>query len=257
MLQKVITRKLRDTPGGLEFVARGLWLPMMQRVARSLPAAQLHVYCQVLSGSLPTAEALAGWGYQIDQRCPLCRRCRDTQWHRAWECDHPSVVQVRSQHFGEDFLEQVHRADQNSFLLSRLWVPYPDLPSPVEDWMLFFFGSDGTPVDEFQFEAEDDLYTDGSCLQPETEEIARAGISVVQMRGDQLVRGVYSPLPAQFLQAASDAEHGALAVACLRRKNPTPEQVPKPISVDCASLFLGTRDPPRALSGASRLSFFW
>ena len=33
--------------------------------------------------------------------------------------------------------------------------------------------------------------------------------------------------------------------------------MPKPISVDCAALFLGTRDPPKALSGYSRLSFFW
>jgi len=152
-------------------------------------------------------------------------------------------------------VDQAIAAGPENSLVSKLWVPWPDLPGPVKDWELQFCDQNGAPCPPFFFQPSDKLFTDGSAFHGDKEELARGGVSVVHMEGEIMQRGVWAPLPCEFKQQAADTENAALAVSVLRRDS-TPEEC-EPVNVDCASLFAGTRNPSKALDGASRLSFFW
>ncbi len=56
--------------------------------------------------ALVTRKELCRMGYDVSPLCPMCQKCEDSVFHRAWECDHPEVAEARSRVAEPDLVRQ-------------------------------------------------------------------------------------------------------------------------------------------------------
>ena len=115
---------------------------------------------------------------------------------------------------------------------------------------------DGAPAEgcpEVVFEAGATIYTDGSCVEPADDTLARAAFAIWQRRADGKEVAFMAAVPCRYPQTAAMAEHMAAPYA--RGKIPPPGE--GEILTDCASVVTAHKAPVAAVKGDKGFSHLW
>ena len=157
---------------------------------------------------------LAEAGLIDSEACPLCDCGKDdTIFHRAWECQHPDVVEARRRHAGQDLIRQALEAGPSSALFTRALAEHPchRMPQVLPQQMRFTYNSHEL-TDQKDWKLEGNVYYDGSCIRAHCTELSRAAFAVVQMNGQEVVaklQGTVPPNMPQTSQAEQRSVQGA------------------------------------------------
>ena len=120
----------------------------------------------VAANAFWTAKRLNEAGLIDSPLCPLCNcGLEDTIFHRAWECQHPDVVEARKRHAGQELIRQALEAGQSSALFTRALAEHPVHRMPqVLPQQLRFTHNACEITDQQQWKLGGNIYYDGSCI---------------------------------------------------------------------------------------------
>ena len=181
-----------------------------------LSARGKAVLASAFSGSIWTCADLAAAGYEVEDRCPLCRAAADTLEHRIWHCNAPEAIAERSKVPSEVVMEA--RRDPRTALITMLRAPTVDFrhPPPAQDPPTYietfapgpgvWSRVEGKPnLDEAD---EPILFIDGSCFPVKYKSGWRAGWSNADIshRSGQPLMRMFGAVPGYLPQTAPGAE---------------------------------------------------
>jgi hypothetical protein len=194
------------------------------RSSRALSLSAKKALLAFMAGKYPTRTVLAGWGYQVDVRCPYCGR-PDTAFHRIWQCSLAADPEGMTKRL---------RKWTGQPLANRgiLMLPPPAKTAPSLEVRYTLFGRSVTAAQFGKFLPEDGpVYIDGSVLHGRTP-FASAGWAAVQVVGGVVSRSIMAPLDPDFPASSDFAEH----VGCHFAASHASSTKPVEIVSDCASV---------------------
>ena len=130
-------------------------------------------------------------------------------FHRCYTC--PSIIGRAKHCLGESFFNSIIAAGDSSPLANQLLMPLP-IPTPPDSVprVKYINMEPGTLFDP----ADGKVYGDGSCYNPASKWLARAGFAAVQVdQGGEVIRAIYGNVPASLPQTSLAAEYLAFVSA--------------------------------------------
>ena len=167
----------------------------LRSLYRSLGKREARTLLAIVSNGIFTNTGLLYLGYDIEAACPSCGLSLDTIYHRCYTCPNASG---RAQHtLGEALYNSIIYQGENSILANQLLCPAP-LPSnpPLDSVQRVFVGMSDSDC----FRPEDGfIFGDGSCTDPCSPWLARAGFAVVQITAEgEVLKGFYGNVPSSL-----------------------------------------------------------
>ena len=180
---------------------------------RPLRALQAGCLRAVAAGAVWPQGRLADEGYAVEEECVLCRKHRDSLWHRWWQC--PATQHLR---LDENLVPKATRlrataAREGNALYERALMPHPaeKMPLPSEDADACWWQDEAIDPDAPQI-FEKTVYVDGSCTTHAIHESRRAAWAAVEVDPDsgKVLRCWSGAVPRAYCQTPQAAEFLAI-----------------------------------------------
>ena len=188
---------------------KGLVFEPLAKCARSSNKCNAALVNKFVSNGITTNLRLYNMGYDVDPACALCGEALDTVYHRLYTCIHN---QRRAQiNLGKELFDQAICGGEDCLLFNRGLAPMPPIDPPCDQTIVRYVNFS---ADTWLKPENGKVYLDGSCSDPTSSVLARAGFGICQIDGDgSLLHGIYGSLPRRLPQTSMQAEAGAVVAS--------------------------------------------